>query len=642
MPNPSLESIFRSEDQSALIDNYVTSEDPPPGAWSWHSSPQSPLGKVSFPEVLSIVQGLVYTRGKSGQLIEHHLLSKTWTPWHYEGRGRAIEVDRAVARDVFFGRIRLNNPKAGLLVLECVKGPGVEVSFERIPRGLKFHWQGRFEATLEFGGRALRIDLSDTPNVLKTKFAETEPVLLNDAQAQWHWKAGRSLWVGVQFRKQIEVKFAVQRLDAPREHAGSLKQAIREEKRRWETFFNELVPPLKTKDPVLRDTYHFAWQVIWANRCEGGSGLLRQPYTSPARLHYGSQWWWDDAFHSAVFGWLKDPALPYRSWQNFWPAMKKDGLVPGAMRFTVLSDDYASESIGVQTVVTQPPVIGVVLQLLRDQPGWPKDLRPLYEPLSRYADWLAGPTRDTDQDGLTEYFHANDTGWDQAVRWDPLKADPKQYVPPLVPTEGVDVAVFHACLCDALAQMADRLGDASAARRHRDRGARILERIESLMWNESDGFYYDIKADTHEPARIKTPAGFIPLLLEGLDKRRAERLVREHLLNEREFWTQYPLPSVSIDDPRFDERNMWRGPCWVNINWLVMLGLQRQGFDEEATMLARRTVEMVGPRYRGRTRVRSPRVWEWYNPLTGAELGNCQYSWSALVIDMILRVLSPQ
>jgi hypothetical protein len=85
---------------------------------------------------------------------------------------------------------------------------------------------------------------------------------------------------------------------------------------------------------------------------------------------------------------------------------------------------------------------------------------------------------------------------------------------------------------------------------------------------------------------------------------------------------------------------MFRGSTWVFANWLVIEGLERQGFNGEARRLAKKTLALVGPRYRGRRRIRSPRFWEWYHPLTGEALGNCQYSWSALVIDLILRGLA--
>lgn len=35
-----LESIFRCSDQSTLANNYIISEDPPDGAWSYHTPGQ--------------------------------------------------------------------------------------------------------------------------------------------------------------------------------------------------------------------------------------------------------------------------------------------------------------------------------------------------------------------------------------------------------------------------------------------------------------------------------------------------------------------------------------------------------------------------------------------------------------------------
>ena len=66
--------------------------------------------------------------------------------------------------------------------------------------------------------------------------------------------------------------------------------------------------------------------------------------------------------------------------------------------------------------------------------------------------------------------------------------------------------------------------------------------------------------------------------------------------------------------------------------------LHRQGFSGEARRLARKTIELVGSQYDGTgRRTRSPRLFEWYHPYTGESLGNAQYSWLALVVDLILR-----
>src|SRR5690349_4300257 len=117
--HPDLETIFRCDDQSALIDNYVASQDPPPGAWSRHASPQSPLGRVSFPEVLVLARGDVLTRGGDGKLVEHMLTEREWTPWLYTGTGADLTVARAVTQDRFAAHIASPAGEAAFLVLEC-------------------------------------------------------------------------------------------------------------------------------------------------------------------------------------------------------------------------------------------------------------------------------------------------------------------------------------------------------------------------------------------------------------------------------------------------------------------------------------------------------------------------------------------
>lgn len=630
-----LSAIFQCADQSALIHNFVASEDPPPGAWSHHATPQSPLGKVSFPEVFCLRRGHVLTRRRPGQLLEHALTGHDWWPWEYRGRGPGLRVERTVTRDVWLARVRLARGAPGLLLLECQPVGDVALEYERTRAGLRFRWDKGFAVDLRFDPAPRALDLSDDPDSLKRRFAGFTDVPLNAAHAQWAWREAKTLWVGVPFTGSLVVRLAVRRTNR-RPLIVSYDRARRAEQRRWEQFFADQVPPLRTTDPVVRDTYYFAWQTFWANHCRGGRGVLRGPFTSAARLSYGSQWWWDQAFHAVILRHRRDPRLTYAEFENFWRAQQPDGSIVGALRFTL--DDIAQHHAQFyrQTMKMQPPVIGAVLPLLREHPGWPRDLARWHAALSRHAAWHLRPDRDTDRDGLAEYHHNIESSGDQNQRWDSQKLDPTKTIDHLRPTESVDDNVWLALLWQSLAEMAQQLGRARQARAQARRAQRLWTLIEERMWDDRDGFYYDLDGRSHRKIRVKTPYGFMPLLWPGCRRDRAERLVREHLLNPRQFWCRYPLPSVSLDDPTFDPVDMWRGPTWVNVNWLVVQGLKRQGFLPQAIALARQTIELVGPRYAGKQRLRSPRIWEWYHPHTGEPLGNNQYSWSALVIDFIL------
>jgi hypothetical protein len=69
---------------------------------------------------------------------------------------------------------------------------------------------------------------------------------------------------------------------------------------------------------------------------------------------------------------------------------------------------------------------------------------------------------------------------------------------------------------------------------------------------------------------------------------------------------------VAIDDPAF-ERDMWRGPVWINTAFAVIEGMRRYGFHVEAADFAYRLCDGVY-----RTYGRTGRFYEFYDPTSYA------------------------
>ncbi len=65
-----------------------------------------------------------------------------------------------------------------------------------------------------------------------------------------------------------------------------------------------------------------------------------------------------------------------------------------------------------------------------------------------------------------------------------------------------------------------------------------------------------------------------------------------HLDDPATFGTAVPLPSVARSDPTYDT-DMWRGPVWVNMVWLIVEGLHRHGRTTEAARLRARMVAEI-------------------------------------------------
>jgi hypothetical protein len=159
---------------------------------------------------------------------------------------------------------------------------------------------------------------------------------------------------------------------------------------------------------------------------------------------------------------------------------------------------------------------------------------------------------------------------------------------------------------------------------------RILERL----YDERTGLFHQLVRSRRSSAQhlVVTWAALSPLALPDLPEDVGRRLVEEHLLNPRRFWLPFPPPSVSAEEPRFSRRDRllflrryWRGPTWMNAAWLLWLGLVRLGYEEQAAELGRRLGEAVA----------GAGLREYYDPFTGAGMGATNFTWSALVLELL-------
>jgi len=151
--------------------------------------------------------------------------------------------------------------------------------------------------------------------------------------------------------------------------------------------------------------------------------------------------------------------------------------------------------------------------------------------------------------------------------------------------------------------------------------AEALERC----WDENNGMYFSRDFISHDFIEIPTIAGLLPLYSGVISKERAERLVS--LLKERKsFGLRHPVPSVPLNSEYFQEERYWQGPTWINTNWLLVDGLQRYGYEEEANHIIRESIHLV----------ENGGAHEYFSSLKGTPLGANNFSWTAaLTLDFI-------
>lgn len=248
-----------------------------------------------------------------------------------------------------------------------------------------------------------------------------------------------------------------------------------------------------------------------------------------------------------------------------------------------------------------------------------------YQRLGRYLDyWFIHC--DTDRNGLCAWDSADHSGMDNQV----LRAGEIG----TMEIEGVDLNCYLYRELLAMEAIAGALGHPEDAARYHGEAAALAERINAVFWDDADGFYYDRNERTGASVRRRSIAGFLPLWGGIASKDRAERIIRQHLLDPEAFWLSYPIATWAKNEAgyyqqRRDSECNWMGPCWIPLNYMIFHGLMAYGYTEEAELLARRSFEMV---------MAEPDIREYYNAETGSGQGlNPFWGWSSLALMMPLE-----
>lgn len=145
------------------------------------------------------------------------------------------------------------------------------------------------------------------------------------------------------------------------------------------------------------------------------------------------------------------------------------------------------------------------------------------------------------------------------------------------------------------------------------------------LWDDETGMFYSRNFVSHHLIVEPTIASLMPLYTGVISHAKAKRIV-ELMRNPNQFGTKFGVPTVPISSADFDERRYWQGPVWINTNWLLIDGLKRYGFNEEAKNLQSVSLELVS-RYG---------THEYFSPIDGFGIGIEPFSWTAaLAIDLI-------
>jgi hypothetical protein len=151
--------------------------------------------------------------------------------------------------------------------------------------------------------------------------------------------------------------------------------------------------------------------------------------------------------------------------------------------------------------------------------------------------------------------------------------------------------------------------------------------IREKLYHGAHGIFDAFDIRTGRLLELETASGFMPLFGGAASSKQAARIYE--YLNSRSFCALhqgncFTIPSYDTQKEDFRRENYWRGPVWININWMLVQGLRRYGFSQRADSLARDILEL--PMRFG--------FYEYYDSFDGRGYGSRDFSWTAsLFID---------
>ena len=157
-----------------------------------------------------------------------------------------------------------------------------------------------------------------------------------------------------------------------------------------------------------------------------------------------------------------------------------------------------------------------------------------------------------------------------------------------------------------------------------------MEKRSSVLWDEEAGCYFPRDIRTGQLIKVDAINHYMTLYAGIVPPDRADRMIREHLLNPAKFYTNYPFSSYAQDERTYTQYHIndsmllddytllpaghcnWRGGVWSHPHYMLVLALKRLGYADAAQAVADRVFEMT---------IDNPCICEWHKAETGEMQG---------------------
>ena len=408
-------------------------------------------------------------------------------------------------------------------------------------------------------------------------------------------------------------------------------------------------------------------EIIFENMVKGklkGSGQ-RFHYTKPSPGTYPFQFFWDTCFHVYILSALEEYQMAKEHLKSLFALQEKDGFTGHMIYWDRLKPgriaDLFQSKPGLKNLfkshmsaLIQPPLVAQAAERVYEGCGDKAFLRQMLPKLKLYYRWLSR-NRDFEGSGLLTIISPYESGMDWKPSFDVVLnfREKKAGWRLFMKVTGVDFRNFrnnynlkkichkgyflvkevafntiYAQNLQALAALCLELGEQEESKEFKRLGEKVSAGILEVMYEEEDAAFYDVYGKENKKIKKLTPTVFYPVVLKEVPSEIADKVMKAHFFNAKEFKTPFHIPSVAKNDSSFnpgESMYIWRGPVWIVHNWFMHQFLMEKGYHKESEKMIgsiRKLLEKSGFR-------------EYYNPFTGEGYGAKDFTWAGLVTDMI-------
>lgn len=332
------------------------------------------------------------------------------------------------------------------------------------------------------------------------------------------------------------------------------------------------VPELSCSDPFLEVAWKHRWYALRLLEGRGAHGYQQYPAVGEGTGYFRVPISYSGHAHMRDLRWRHNPASARGTLLNFVANQLEDGSFPGRIyHHTDRKTDFYLADWG-----------GALLAVDQVHPDV-EFLEKVYEPMTRYAAFF-DRERDRESSGLYDIVSHYETGQEYMSRYMSVfsEADTVGWVKN-IRLKALDATVYMYRIKRALAAVATVLNKGDEAEEWDREADAIAKAVRTLMWDPEEKWFSDVDPRTMERTGVKAAVGFYPFMTDIATGEHTPALW-EHLLDPEKFWTPFPVPATSADDPWFDPDARWKGKrmncpwngrVWPMTNSHVFEGLAR-------------------------------------------------------------------